>query len=139
MKKIIIKTSLLLLPFLIIYPLLEARLSSIPNMYSKKKEFLESQQNQVEVLTTGSSHGDAINPDYIQVKILYPQPGRPGPVLRHPSGDPLPGPSAEIEAGDHPHLLLLAGIPDGPHQNLDAGALIISTPGAFRRSIGTPG
>lgn len=68
MRKITQKILLFLLPLLVFYPLLENKLSSVPNMYSKKKEFLESQLNQVEVLTTGSSHGDAINPDYIQAK-----------------------------------------------------------------------
>ena len=68
MKKTILKICLLLIPILIIYLLLESRLGSVPNMYSKKKEFLESQLNQVEVLTTGSSHGDAINPDTILEK-----------------------------------------------------------------------
>jgi hypothetical protein len=65
MKKIFVKVFLFVLPCLIAYSMLEEKLSGVPNMYTKKQEFLESQLNQVEVLTTGSSHGDAINPDYI--------------------------------------------------------------------------
>lgn len=68
MKLLLKKLRLFLLPLLILYPLLEVKLSGVPNMYNKKKEFLEGQLQQVEVLTTGSSHGDAINPDYIQTK-----------------------------------------------------------------------
>jgi hypothetical protein len=68
MKKVIFKLLLLLLPFLVLYPLLEYKLSHIPNLYNKKREFLESQLNEIEILSTGSSHGDAINPDYIRRK-----------------------------------------------------------------------
>jgi hypothetical protein len=68
MKTITKKILLFILPFLIFYPLLEIKLSQIPNIYDKKKEFIESQINEIEVLSMGSSHGDAINPDYLSQK-----------------------------------------------------------------------
>ena len=68
MKIFLRKIIILFLPFLFLYPFLEIRLSQIPNTYNKKREFLESQLNEIEVLTAGSSHGDAINPDYIKRK-----------------------------------------------------------------------
>ena len=68
MKKVIFKLLLFLLPFLALYPVLEFKLSTVPNLYNKKREFLESQLNEIEILTTGSSHGDAINPEFIQRK-----------------------------------------------------------------------
>jgi len=68
MRKVISKLLLLLLPFLVLYPVLEYKLNNIPNTYNMKREFLESQLKEIEILTTGSSHGDAINPDYIRRK-----------------------------------------------------------------------
>jgi len=68
MKIFINKLIIFLLPFLVLYPLLEIRLSQVPNTYNKKREFFESQLNEIETLTAGSSHGDAINPDYIRRK-----------------------------------------------------------------------
>lgn len=68
MKKFFLRIIILLLPLITLYSFLEVKLISVPNMYNKKKEFIESQLDQIEILTTGSSHGDAINPDYIQEK-----------------------------------------------------------------------
>ena len=68
MRKVIFKVLLLLLPFLVIYPVLEYKLSNIPNTYNKKKEYLESQLSEIEILSTGSSHGNSINPQFLSLK-----------------------------------------------------------------------
>ena len=56
------------LPFLVLYPLLEIKLSQVPNYYTQKKEYLESQLNEIEILSTGSSHGNSINPQFLSRK-----------------------------------------------------------------------
>jgi len=68
MKIFLRRLIIFLLPFVLLYPILEIKLSQIPNTYNKKREFLESQLQEIEILTAGSSHGDAINPDYIKLK-----------------------------------------------------------------------
>ena len=56
------------LPFLVLYPLLEIKLSQVPNYYTQKKEYLESQLSEIEILSTGSSHGDSINPQFLSLR-----------------------------------------------------------------------
>jgi hypothetical protein len=65
MKKFLTKFIIFLLPFLISYLFLESKLSQIPTFYSQKKEFLESQLSEIEVLSIGSSHGNSINPQFL--------------------------------------------------------------------------
>ncbi len=67
-KIIFSKILLFFLPFILAYPFLEYQLSKVPTIYSKKKEFIESQLNTIQILGLGSSHGDDLNPDYLQEK-----------------------------------------------------------------------
>jgi len=68
MKIFLKKIAIFLLPFLFLYPLLEIKLSQIPNYYIQKKEYLESQLSKIEILSTGSSHGNSINPQFLSRK-----------------------------------------------------------------------
>jgi hypothetical protein len=62
------KVSFFLFPLLGLFLFLEIKLSQIPTYLSLKKEFLESQLGEIEVLSTGHSYGNAINPSYIDHK-----------------------------------------------------------------------
>jgi hypothetical protein len=64
MKTIIKKSLIFLIPLLCLFSVLEIRLRQIPTYLSLKKEFLESQLDEIEVLSTGHSYGDAINPRF---------------------------------------------------------------------------
>lgn len=56
-------------PFLLLIPVVEYGLSTIPNSYNKKKKALESQLDSIEVLVLGSSHTTySIDPDYFTPK-----------------------------------------------------------------------
>ena len=68
MKFFLKKLLIFLLPFLFFYPILEINLSRMPIFYSEKKEFLESHLSEIEILSTGSSHGNAINPQFLSHK-----------------------------------------------------------------------
>jgi len=65
--KFLRKLLVFLIPFFVLFPILEFRLSKIPNFYNQKKSFLESQLNEIEILSTGSSHGDSINPAFLDL------------------------------------------------------------------------
>lgn len=62
MKTLIKRSLVFLIPLICLFFILEARLRHIPTYLSMKKEFLESQLGEIEVLSTGHSYGDAINP-----------------------------------------------------------------------------
>jgi len=64
MKRLLQKLFVFLLPFLLIYPILEYRLSQLPSSYAQRKKDFESQLTDIEILSTGSSLGNAINPIY---------------------------------------------------------------------------
>jgi hypothetical protein len=64
MKSFVTKVIIFFLPLIIAYPFLDARLAQIPNYFSEKKEFIESQLTEIEALTMGSSQGNSINPQF---------------------------------------------------------------------------
>lgn len=68
MKSFAPKIILFFLPLIIAYTFLDARLAQIPNYFSEKKQFIESQLTTIEVLTMGSSQGNSINPQFIDKK-----------------------------------------------------------------------
>ena len=69
MKKFITKTFLLLLPILLICVSAELLIREIPNDYSFKRNYLDKNSHDIEVLFLGSSHTYyGINPDYISEK-----------------------------------------------------------------------
>jgi hypothetical protein len=68
MKIFLNKLLVFFLPFLVLYPILETRLSQIPNYYNQKKEYLNAQLGEIEILSTGSSHGNSINPQFLSRK-----------------------------------------------------------------------
>jgi hypothetical protein len=56
------------LPFLVGFLLLEIKLSQVPTYYSLKKDYFESQLSDIEILSTGSSFGNSINPEFLSRK-----------------------------------------------------------------------
>lgn len=60
-SKLIILALLVIIPYLIIGV-------NIEDSYKLKRDYLESQLNEVEVLSMGSSHGQSINPAYFSLK-----------------------------------------------------------------------
>ena len=68
MKIFLKRLVIFFLPFLVLYPFLEIKLSQTPNYYNQKKEYLESQLSEIEILSTGSSHGNSINPQFLSRK-----------------------------------------------------------------------
>ena len=68
MRKLFIRLVIFALPFLVFASYLEYRLAGVPTSYSQKRYYLESQKNEIEVLSLGSSHGMGINPAYFSVK-----------------------------------------------------------------------
>ena len=68
MKYLLKKVSFFLLPLLGLFLFLEIKLSQIPTYLSLKKEFLESQLDQIEILSTGLSYGNSINPQFFDRK-----------------------------------------------------------------------
>ena len=68
MNRLIKKISVFAMPFIIASIFLEVRLSQIPTYLSLKKYYLESQLDQIEVLSTGLSYGNSINPQFFDHK-----------------------------------------------------------------------
>ena len=68
MKRFLLKLLIFVLPFLITYPFLEYQLKILPNSYNPKREYLESQLNEIKIISTGSSHGNSINPLFFEQK-----------------------------------------------------------------------
>ncbi len=64
MKTFIKKSLVFLIPLICLLLVLEIRLRQIPTYLSLKKELLELQLDEIEVLSTGHSYGDAINPRF---------------------------------------------------------------------------
>ena len=62
MKTLVGKIILLILPFACLFPVLEYRLSQVEHNLLEKRAYLEAQLGEIEVLSTGSSHGNALNP-----------------------------------------------------------------------------
>lgn len=57
-----------LIPFILALPLVEYGLSTIPNSYNKKKEYLEKQLDSTEVIITGNSYSAfGIDPSYLSL------------------------------------------------------------------------
>ena len=59
MKKLFIRSALLLLPFISLVGLVEYRLRKVPNEYSLRKAVLETKAGEVEILITGTSHAQS--------------------------------------------------------------------------------
>ena len=68
MKTTLKKSLFFIFPLIFLFLFLEIRLSQIPTYLSLKKELLESQLDEIEVLSTGHSYGDAINPRFFDRK-----------------------------------------------------------------------
>lgn len=64
MKKFIIKIVLFLLPFLVLLFLIEVSIRKIPNDYKSKRDYLQKNGKNIEILALGSSHiYYGLNPD----------------------------------------------------------------------------
>ena len=71
MKKFIIKTLIFLITLIIIISFFEYNLSKVPNAFSVKRELLEKNIKEVEILVLGSSHTlSGINPTFFDYKGL---------------------------------------------------------------------
>ena len=69
MKKFISKTIFFLLPILVLAVIMEISLRAIPNDYKQKRNYMDSQSDEIEVLVLGSSHSlYGINPKYFSQK-----------------------------------------------------------------------
>ncbi|MCX6245118.1 MAG: hypothetical protein NTU98_10485 [Bacteroidetes bacterium] len=69
MKKFCIRLLIILLPFLVVFSIIEYRAGRLPTSYAQKKKFLELQEDSVKVLVFGSSHAfDDINPEFFSCK-----------------------------------------------------------------------
>lgn len=68
MKTLLKKILLFYLPFLIAFPILDARLGQIPNYFAQKRQFIETQLDEIEILTMGSSQGNSINPQFLSAR-----------------------------------------------------------------------
>jgi hypothetical protein len=69
MKRLFFRLLMILLPFLVVFLVIEFKASRLPNSYAQKKKGLEDQAREVNVLVLGSSHAfDDINPDYFSCK-----------------------------------------------------------------------
>lgn len=69
MKKFILKSILFLIPVFLFVILVENIIRSIPNDYSIKKEYLDKNSAEIEVLILGSSHTYfGIDPKYLRLK-----------------------------------------------------------------------
>ena len=62
------KVTAFLIPLLIIFIFLEIKLSHIPTYLLQKKLFIESQIDEIEIISTGLSYGNSINPEFIDRK-----------------------------------------------------------------------
>ena len=65
MKPFLKRLLIFLLPILALYSVLEFKLSQMPNNFKLKKEYFENQLSEIEILTTGSSYGNSINPQFL--------------------------------------------------------------------------
>jgi hypothetical protein len=69
MKRFFTRLLIILLPFLVIFLVIEYKASRLPNSYAQKKQFLTQQEQEVNVLVLGSSHAfDDIDPDFFSCK-----------------------------------------------------------------------
>lgn len=68
MKSFLKKLALFLLPLLVMYAMLEMRLSCISNNFNLKKEYFESQLSDIEILISGPSYANSINPQFLSLK-----------------------------------------------------------------------
>lgn len=68
MNLLLKKLFIFLLPILASFLLLESRLRQVPTYLELKRDYLETQLGEIEVLSTGHSYGDAINPQYLDHK-----------------------------------------------------------------------
>ena len=68
MKRFLSKSLFFLFPIIVLYILLEFQLDQIPTNYSIKKTFFETQIQDIEILIMGSSHGNSINPEFLDHK-----------------------------------------------------------------------
>ena len=68
MKSFVRKLILFLLPLIFLFSIIEINLSGIPTYLGQKKDFLESQLDQIEFLSTGLSYGNSINPEFFDRK-----------------------------------------------------------------------
>lgn len=69
MKKFILKTILIILPFVVLAIIFEVLLRIIPNDYDFKKQYLDKHSSQIETLILGSSHSYyGINPNFFTSK-----------------------------------------------------------------------
>ena len=67
MKKFILQTALFLLPFLLLFSLIESLYTRVPNIYSKKSEVVAHRFDSIEVTIMGPSVTlRGVNPDYIE-------------------------------------------------------------------------
>ena len=65
MRRFFTRFMIILLPFLVVFLLIEYKTSRLPNSYAQKKHSLREQVQKVNVLVLGSSHAfDDINPDF---------------------------------------------------------------------------
>lgn len=65
MRRFFTRFMIILLPFLVVFLLIEYKTSRLPNSYAQKKHSLREQAQKVNVLVLGSSHAfDDINPDF---------------------------------------------------------------------------
>jgi hypothetical protein len=66
LKRLIIKSVLLLFPFISIVGLIEYRLRQVPNEYSSTKAALDTKVGEVEILITGTSHAqNGVAPQFL--------------------------------------------------------------------------
>jgi hypothetical protein len=69
MKRLFIRLIIILLPFLVIFLVIEYKASRLLNSYAQKKYAVEEQAPTLNVLVLGSSHAlDDINPDFFSCK-----------------------------------------------------------------------
>jgi hypothetical protein len=69
MKRFFIRLMMILLPFLVVFLIIEYKASRLPNSYAQKKHSLLEQAPNIRVLVLGSSHAfDDINPDFFSCK-----------------------------------------------------------------------
>jgi hypothetical protein len=61
-----LKLFLFLLPLLIGFSMLEMKVNSMPTALNYKKKYIEAQLDSIEILSMGSSHGAAIDPDSLE-------------------------------------------------------------------------
>jgi hypothetical protein len=69
MRKFFIRLLIILIPFLVIFLVMEYKAGRMPNSYVQKKAALEKQAHEVNILVLGSSHAfDDINPGFFSCR-----------------------------------------------------------------------